>query len=167
MKKSLFLCFAVAVFASCGDAKKENADPTKPEAPKVDTTLSYFGDTISTDGAVPVAEVMGKMRGLDSLAMKVTGTINGVCQKKGCWMEMDLGNEQSMRVTFKDYAFFVPKDASGKTVYIDGFAYLDTTSVAELRHYAEDAGESKAEIEKITEPEIELSFEARGVIIKK
>ena len=71
-----------------------------------------------------------------------------------------------MRVTFKDYAFFVPKDASGKTVIMDGYAYKNVTTVAELRHYAEDAGKPKEEIEKITEPESELVFEAHGVIIK-
>lgn len=167
MKKSFLFLFAAAAFAACGDAKKENADSAKAEAPKVDTTLMYFGDTISMDGAIAAGEVMGKMKGLDSLQMKVSGTINAVCQKKGCWMTLDLGNDQSMRVTFKDYAFFVPKDASGKRVYVDGYAHIDTTSVAELQEYAKDDGKSKEEIAKITEPEIELSFEARGVIIKK
>jgi hypothetical protein len=43
----------------------------------------------------------------------------------------------------------------------------DTTTVAQLRHYAEDAGKSKEEIAKITEPKIELTFMADGVIVKK
>jgi len=37
--------------------------------------------------------------------------------------------------------------------------------VATLRHYAEDAGKSKEEIEKITEPETNLMFLADGVLI--
>jgi hypothetical protein len=77
-----------------------------------------------------------------------------------------LGDGEEMRVTFKDYGFFVPLDAAGKTVIMEGKAYYDTTSVDMLRHYAEDAGESPEEIEKITEPKLELAFEATGVLLK-
>ncbi len=82
-------------------------------------------------------------------------------------MEVALNDTESMRVTFKDYGFFVPKDASGRTVVIDGYAFNDTTTVAELKEYAKDDGASKEEIEKITEPQAELVFVARGVIIQK
>jgi hypothetical protein len=98
--------------------------------------------------------------------MKIVGTIEEVCQKKGCWMKLDLGNGEKMRITFKDYAFFVPKDASGREVVLDGLAMIEETSLESLRHYAEDAGKSKAEIEAITEGTKELVFEARGVILK-
>ena len=70
-----------------------------------------------------------------------------------------------MRVTFKDYAFFMPKDLSGKHVVIDGFAFVEVTSVDDLRHYAEDGGKSKEEIAAITEPKREVAFEAAGVVI--
>ena len=35
-----------------------------------------------------------------------------------------------------------------------------------LKHYAEDAGKSQKEIDKITKPEYKISFIADGVIIK-
>jgi hypothetical protein len=82
-------------------------------------------------------------------------------------MKVKTTDGQTMRVSFKDYGFFVPKDIAGKTVVIDGEAKMKTTSVAELQHYAEDAGKSKAEIAKITEPKHELTFVADGVIVKK
>ncbi|MNY81520.1 hypothetical protein D3C86_2231200 [compost metagenome] len=71
-----------------------------------------------------------------------------------------------MRVVFKDYAFFVPKDIAGKTVVFEGEAKKTTSSVEHLRHYAQDAGQSKEEIAKITEPKDELTFVAEGVIVK-
>ena len=37
--------------------------------------------------------------------------------------------------------------------------------MATQRHYAEDAGKSKEEIEKITEPKIAYTFLADGVLI--
>ena len=97
--------------------------------------------------------------------VKITGKIASVCQKKGCWMMMETSDGQTMRVRFKDYEFFVPKDCAGKTAVIEGIAFNDVTSVAELRHYAEDANKSKEEIEKITQPEKKPAFEAEGVII--
>ena len=124
-----------------------------------------YGDKTTADGAVPASSIASKMKGLDSLAVKVIGTATSVCQKKGCWLQVDIGEGKTMRVRFKDYGFFVPKDISGKTVVLDGYAYNSTTSVAQLRHFAQDAGKSKAEIEKITEPEVNLNYEARSVIV--
>ena len=97
--------------------------------------------------------------------IKITGTAAAVCQVKGCWMTTDLGDGKSMRIRFKDYAFFMPKDGAGKTFYAQGVASWETTSVAQLRHYAEDAGKSKEEIEKITEPKKEITFLAEGVLL--
>ncbi|MDF2437755.1 MAG: amino acid aminotransferase [Bacteroidota bacterium] len=164
MKKLFFISgVTVALLSACGDNNKE----TKTETAAADTSLQFFGDSINQEGAMPSTELAAKMEGKDSMKVKLMGTINEVCQKKGCWMTMPIGNDKTMQVKFKDYAFFVPKDASGKTVVIAGVAFTDTTSVAELQHYAEDGGKSKEEIAKITEPEINISFEASGVILKK
>ena len=102
----------------------------------------------------------------ESMNAKVTGTVESVCQAKGCWMKVKMDNGETMRVTFKDYGFFVPKDIAGKTVVVEGVAEKKTTPVAELRHYAEDAEKSKEEIAKITDPQNELAFVADGVIVK-
>lgn len=124
-----------------------------------------YGAKTTADGAIPASSLAAKMKGLDSLEVKVTGIITGVCQVKGCWLQVDIGEGKTMRVRFKDYGFFVPKNISGKTVVLDGHAYNSTTGVAQLRHYAQDAGKSTAEIEKITEPELNLEYEARSVIV--
>lgn len=161
--KKLILASAVGILLLSACGNKEEAK----EVAAVDTTLMYFGDSITIDQAVAASDLINQIKGKDSIQIKLMGTIEDVCQKKGCWMNLSLGKEQSMRVKFKDYAFFMPKDAAGKTVYIDGWAYNDTIPVAQLQHYAEDAGKSKEEIAKITEPEVSISFEANGVIIKK
>jgi|SRR6218665_2907655 len=164
MKKlALLSVIGIALLSACGNSKED----TKTETATVDTTLQYFGDTITMDGAVAADQIGAQMQGKDSLEVKLTGVIKEVCQKKGCWMTMNIGGDKEMQVRFKDYAFFVPKDASGKTVVVEGVAFTDTTSVAELKHYAEDGGKTKEEIAQITQPEINVSFEANGVIIKK
>lgn len=157
------MMIGLAVISACGNPKTD----AKNEAPAKDTTLSYFGDTITMDGAVAADQLMAQMNGRDSVKIKLTGRVDEVCQKKGCWMTMNIGGDKTMQIRFKDYGFFVPKDAPGKTAVIEGVAFTDTTSVEQLKHYAEDAGKSKEEIAKINAPEVSLSFEANGVIIKK
>jgi len=125
-----------------------------------------YGAKIDATGAMSMEEFTKQVKGKDEMKAKVEGKVAAVCQTKGCWMTLETGDGSKMRVTFKDYGFFVPKDISGKTVIIEGIATVNTTSVDELRHYAEDAKKSKEEIEKITEPKTELVFEADGVIVK-
>ena len=137
----------------------------------VATTLlaqdNQFGKKITETGAIPATQLIAKLGDKDAIPAKVEGVVESVCKVKGCWMTMKTGDGKTMRVTFRDYGFFMPKDITGKTVVIEGVAHTSTTSVAKLRHYAEDDGKSKAEIEKITKPETDLSFVADGVIIKK
>jgi hypothetical protein len=131
------------------------------------TDASFHGKKITEKGAVPATELAAKMGDKTSIPVKVEGTVESVCKMKGCWMKVNTGDGQTMRVMFKDYAFFVPKDIEGKTVVIEGVAETTTTSVDKLRHYAKDGGKSKEEIEKITEPEKAITFMADGVIVKK
>jgi hypothetical protein len=126
---------------------------------------NYYGEKIKANGAISTSEFVKLIEGKDSLAVKMKVKINEACKKKGCWMNVDLGNGQSMMVRFKDYGFFVPKDADGSDAIIEGQAFREEVSVDMLRHYAEDAGKSKDEIAAITKSEINLSFEAVGVII--
>lgn len=128
---------------------------------------TYHGKKITDQGAIPATELATKLGSKEKMPAKVEGTVESVCKVKGCWMQVNTGNGQTMRVTFKDYGFFVPKDIVGKTVVVEGLAETTTTPVAKLRHYAEDAGKSKEEIEKITEPEKAITFVADGVIVKK
>lgn len=127
---------------------------------------SFHGKKISEDGAVAAPELVTKLGDKPEFNTKVQGTVESVCKVKGCWMKVKTADGQTMRVTFRDYGFFVPKDIAGKQVVFEGTAQQTTTSVAELKHYAEDAGKSKAEIAKITEPEKALTFVADGVIVK-
>lgn len=102
-----------------------------------------------------------------SVRMKAKGEIISTCPMKGCWMNMSVSND-TILVRFKDYGFFVPKTGvEGNLAIVNGYLSVDTLSVAQLKHYAEDAGKNKKEIMKITEPKITLSFLADGVAIQE
>ena len=92
----------------------------------------------------------------------IKATVTEVCQVKGCWMKLKDGDHE-IRVTFKDYGFFVPSSLAGKEVIIQGVLKEEVISEADRRHYAQDAGASEEEIEKIKGDAKEYTFEATGV----
>ena len=102
-----------------------------------------------------------------SSKVKIEGEILSSCPMKGCWMRISV-EKDTVLVRFKDYGFFVPKSGiQGKSTIINGSLSVDTLSIAQLQHYAEDAGKSKKEIALITKPEVTISFLADGVLIKE
>lgn len=136
------------------------------KAVDADAPTGNFGEVINDDGVISLVQLVSELQDKDEFEAKVVGEIKEVCAMKGCWMTIDLPNGQTMRVTFKDYGFFVPKNSHGYPVIIEGVASKKIIDVETLRHYAEDAGKSKEEIESILEPKQEYAFEAIGVIIR-
>ena len=149
------------IATACG-SKSEKAET--PDAGTTGTN-EYYGDTITTDGAIAITELVAALGDEDVKEVKVKGKVGEVCQMKGCWMTMDLGNGEEMIVRFKDYGFFVPKDCTGRDAVLEGVVERTVTSVDDLRHYAEDAGKSQEEIMAITEPKAGLEFTASGVVL--
>lgn len=160
--KNIILSFTlIAVLFSC------NNTGTTVEAENQNTGIEYFGEEITKDNAITADEFFNSFNGVDSVELKVSGTINKVCKKKGCWMTMNVGDEnQELFVKFKDYDFFVPLNADGRAATIEGWAYKEVQTVEALKHYAFDAGKTEEEIAEITEPEVSYTFMAKGVIIE-
>lgn len=168
MKNIVLTLATIALLTSCKEEKKE--DVTTNEITENTVEYAVFGDSITNEGAISAAEMMAKYNDLkegDTLNVKFTTSIDEVCQKKGCWMTLDLGNEKQAFVKFKDYAFFVPMNAQESEAVVNGKAFVSVTSVNELKHYAKDEGKSQEAIDSITEPKVTYSFMADGVLIAK
>ena len=163
MKKILVLVCSVFVLTSC--LKKE--DKKVVEKP---VAYASFGDSISADAALSKEDMFAKYAGMkagDTINVKFASKINDVCQKKGCWMNLGLANDEKVFVKFKDYAFFMPLNSKDANVVVNGKAYVSVESVEDLKHFAKDAGKSQAAIDSIIAPETTYSFMADGVLIKK
>ena len=121
-----------------------------------------FGAEITLSESLTVDQAIGQIDQIKEKEVLLAGKVTKVCQMKGCWMAFNsqLG---PVRVTFKDYAFFVSEELVGKRVLAQGMMFEKTMSVSEARHYAQDAGMPKEEIEKITEPVQEFRFVASAV----
>ncbi len=175
MFKKIFtpLSIAAVLAIGCNTTTKTTAKKEVSESEAYDAFQKNkgdgkaFGEKVTAKDAVTydaMLEKMSKAGKIDNV--KVTGTVEAVCKAKGCWMNIssDKG-APSMFVKFKDYGFFMPKDLAGKKVVMVGNAFKETTTVDELRHFAEDAGKSKEDIAKITQPKEDIKFMATGVLI--
>ncbi len=125
-----------------------------------------FGASIDTSASIPIAGIMNAMGDQGSREVKVSGLVKQVCQSEGCWFKFDQGNGQELLVRTKDNEFSLPNNIAGKTAFVEGLAYYDTTSVEKLKEYAQEEGQSDAEVQAIVNPEVRLVIEAKGVVIR-
>ncbi|WP_052596975.1 DUF4920 domain-containing protein [Aureispira sp. CCB-QB1] len=151
-----------------------NHDHDQPEGDGI-----HYGAEITPEGGVALSEVLSKVKNeegateldlgegntVKAVATKVEGVVSEVCKKAGCWLKLATEDGQEIFIT-TNHEFLVPVDIVGKTVVVDGQAYKSVTTVDELRHYAEDEGQSAEEIAKITEPITEYKLLAKGLVIK-
>ncbi|MEW7281064.1 DUF4920 domain-containing protein [Aquimarina sp. 2201CG1-2-11] len=167
--KKMIVCFVgglLLIGCSMSTKKKEFfnlSDISKDEY------VSY-GDEI-TLGNINYSSVMRDiykdMNAGDTIDVVFRSVVNSVCKAKGCWMKVNIGDEDEVMIKFKDYGFFVPKDIESDTVIIKGKAFVNELSIDEQRHLALDAQKSKEQINAITTLQKTYSFLADAVLIKK
>ena len=77
--------------------KDEKAEETPVEVEKI--AYKSFGNTIIADDAIAASSMATHYKTMnvgDSINSKMTATVNKVCQAKGCWMTLNLGDEQEV-----------------------------------------------------------------------
>lgn len=144
-----------------------NAQNTDGSGKPAVSGYDSYGAVISPEGAMNSTTFMRTMGKSDSADVKLETEVLMSCKKKGCWMDVKLADGSTMKVRFKDYAFFVPTEGlQGKHAVLQGTATKEVITEAMRRHYAHDAGKTKEECETITGDVTELTFLADGVLIR-
>ena len=163
----------VAAFALPALAQDPPRPPTKPSADRkmglakplvFEKDKEVYGAPLKGLKHLRLKRVSKRQKRWNGKKLQIRGKIASVCPKKGCWMMVKDG-PQTVRVRFTDYSFFVPLDCANQKVTAEGTVTVKVETEAERRHYAEDAGKSKEEIEKITGDKVLLSFTADAVQI--
>ncbi len=129
-----------------------------------DKAALTFGEEITLSNAISVEHAIHEIDKLKHKEILLEGKVSKICEKKGCWMALE-GEGSSIRVTFKNYSFFVPKEIVEKRVQAQGVLSEEVMEISEARHYAQDAGKSEAEIQQIRQPSKEYRFVATAVKI--
>lgn len=156
MKAIITLLFTVIVFVSLAQPPSVSADPG-----------ATFGEKITKENAQAIAVLPELLKKQESVDAKIEGKVIDVCPQKGCWVKLEITPQQYAFVRMKDYGFFVPTALKGRHVVVEGNAKTIVTSVEDLKHYAEDAKKSQAEIDAIKEPKEEIQLIAKGILVVK
>lgn len=155
MKKLLFLSsfvLAIAGTTTFAQSSKEKA----------------YGTAFKQESVITPEKMTTLMTNKEKLEdAQLTGYVSKVCKKEGCWMVLRTKKESGddVMVRMKDHAFTVPKDIEGKTAVVKGTVIKKMQSVAEQKHYLEDAGATADQIAKITAPKPVYEMQVTGVYL--
>jgi hypothetical protein len=97
-----------------------------------------FGATLTLTKLSQLEDVIAYPEKYADRDVLVRGRISDVCQKRGCWVVLSEGDSH-VRIRFKDYGFFVPKDCSGSQAYVEGRVQVETLSEEQARHYENES----------------------------
>lgn len=163
----LFLLLPLLVLGACadGDVAEATADSEAVEA-----SATTLGEGVAAGAAITPATLIADAEAYDGQTVTVEGTAREVCQMAGCWLTLADDEGRTVRVEVprdenEAYVYTFPDDVSGKTVRLTGPLAVETESVEDLRHYAEDGGASPEELAAITEPRQSLILTALGADI--
>lgn len=164
MIKNLFIFVGLITFMACNSGVQNQQSAVEEKAGE---EAGLYGEKIDVENVITGPELLAMLEEKDSVWVTMSATIVSNCQTSGCWMDLDLGTGELVKVTFRDYAFVIPIDSKGKKATVEGYAARTIVPVDLLKHYAEDEGRPQEEIDAINQPDTTFMFEAIGVIIKE
>lgn len=164
-----FNIFVVMLLLFVHCKPKTSQSNSQAESQDLSETTSFGIDFDTTDVylAAEMAHSFQELAENDTISTSFKGKVSSVCKTMGCWLKVDMGNDQEIMVKFKSEAFTVPSDIIGKEVLIHGLGFKETISVEDQKHYAKDAQVDNDSLQKIANPSISYSFLADGVKIQE
>jgi hypothetical protein len=119
-----------------GKAAASKGQPAPVAAPPASQPLLTRGEKLK--GLAQVSSPAD----FDGKTVAVEATVRKACERKGCWMEL-AGAEKGpgVRVTFKDYGFFVPLDSAGSTARVEGTVKVTELAAERAKHYESEGAQ--------------------------
>lgn len=145
------------------DEKHDEADCPHGhgDAAPASTTPGHFGAAFALKDAKPLATVLAAAKDVKE-PIQVSGTVDSVCQKKGCWLVVKDGDAQA-RILMKDHSFTAPLDCKGKNVVVEGTLESRTFTEAQVKHLEKDAGKDPT---SVAGERVEYVLTATGLELK-
>jgi hypothetical protein len=132
------LLTAAAALLLAGSPAAASDLPTAQVAPKGDGAVLMRGDKLKGLPKAELAALLKTPADYDGKTVALEGTVRRACERKGCWMELAMPKSDKgpgVRVTFKDYGFFVPTDSAGRTAKVEGVVKVAELSEERAKHY--------------------------------
>jgi hypothetical protein len=125
-------------------------------------SAEHYGAQIKSKNPLTLQAALRQLDSMPSADVLIESKVDKVCVVKGCWMALTNAKDD-VRVTFKDYGFFVPSSIIGKTVLVEGKLEKVVMSLEDTKHYVKDAGGDPS---TVTQPRTEYRIVASGVEVK-
>ncbi len=130
-----------------------------------DSAIVRRGAPVPAGTAIAVAQLVASARNYTAKAVVVEGVITRECTEKGCWMQVAPSAETNgMRVTFKDYGFFIPQSMVGRRARMEGMTKVTTHSKAAADHLIGEGAQLQRNADGTA---TEVQFVANGVELHK
>lgn len=150
-----------------GEPAEEYADDLEPgKSGHYGAPFSLEDDPVALADAIADLDAAVEQEGDDARLddLKISGRIEHVCQSKGCWFTLEADDlDLTVRIRMEDYAFFVPRNASGADAVIEGSLQRVTVNEKMARHLAEDQGIE--DVDSIEGDEENYLIMARGIAL--
>lgn len=129
----------------CLHDEVDDADCAGTEVPEKGAQ-GHFGEPFALQESKPLGSVIESLASVGDAPVQVSGEVDQVCQKMGCWMVIKDGDHMA-RVLMKDHKFAVPFDGKGKKAVVEGTIVAKELSEAQVKHIEEDAGRDPNQVE--------------------
>lgn len=177
-ERQLWLIVTISFLASSGltFACKGRSEPIREtatastESPKSEGTsgrtlhpgAKVFGAALTDQPRSTLAELLAQPEAHLNKTLLVEGSVRRACSRKGCWMEVASdAASPGVRVTFKDYGFFVPTDSAGSRALIQGVVELEEVKKSHVDHLESEG--AKFERKREDGSALEVRLVANGV----
>ncbi|MCG8554326.1 MAG: DUF4920 domain-containing protein [Proteobacteria bacterium] len=118
-----------------------------------------FGRAISQRPGVSLGALLADPRGYAGRVVTLAGTVRRVCQRRGCWLELAEEHDQRLpgcRVTFKDYAFFVPTDSAGSRARVEAEVAVRHVTREQVAHLEGEGAQFSRKLPDGSAEEVQL-----------
>lgn len=142
---------------SCDRNAAPAAEPTGPQPLRtLDDGSRLFGAEMAGTDSTPLATIAAAPDTYREQVVRTDGTIERVCQRMGCWMELRAENGPTVRVPMGGHAFFLPRDVQGRPASIEGRVHIQNLTDDVRRHLESEGAMATAAA---------LSIEASSVLV--
>lgn len=140
--------------------------PTQAGGASTEGWTLHRGEKIGEAKSIPVKTLLVDAARLEGQSVVVEGTVRKACEKKGCWMELAAEDAAGpgVRVTFKDYGFFVPLDSAGSRARVAGAVKVAQLSEERAKHYEGEGAKVPRDAKGVAR---EVQLVATGVELRR
>lgn len=130
---------------------------TEPSPAAVAKPQSFGAELDPETPEISLAQLLESPGEHAGKTIRTQGTIERVCQKMGCWMEIrDAGAPNAVRVPMAGHAFFLPQSVEGKRCTLQGTVSVESLSDDHKRHLEAEGAQAT---------DMNVSIVATGVVV--